>query len=66
MSLPYRIATGPTFTKNTNTSKNTGTVSITPNTTISLYDGDEHITLTPKILKRLIEMVKKEYPEDFL
>ena len=66
MSLPFRIATGSTNSTSISNTGNIGDFEINPNTTISLYDGDEHIILTPKILKRLIEMVKKEYPEDFL
>ena len=36
------------------------------NSTITLRDGDESYELTPQILKRIIEIVKKEFPEDQL
>ena len=34
--------------------------------TITLRDGDESYELTPQLLKRIIEIVKKEFPEDQL
>jgi len=33
---------------------------------IVFKDGDEEYALTPKIMKRLIQLVQKEFPEDSL
>ena len=44
----------------------TGSWATTAPTTLTLQDGDKSYELTPDILKRLIEMVKAEYPEDNL